>query len=340
MNIVVTGASGFIGGHIARSFATLGHRVVAINRSVLPKYNNIHPLICDLISSIPEEMHACDMFIHCAALADFDADFESAYQGNVIVTRNAYAYAAKVKAKVFIHISSASVYVESVDKYRVCEDFPFGVYGGNAYAKTKRLAEEYLACQNQVPIICLRPHSVYGAGDTSVLKKLLAKLRFNALFLPLNQPKELSITHVGNIVEAVKFFMTRRPAKRFEVFNVADEKYVNSLQALTQLLEAVNPDLNIVKIPAFIGYGVAFGSESIASILHKRPILTSDVVFQLNHHSSISIEKIKSCGFTPKYEMSDGLNDISDWMKLFKDSHHFVTDNQIWPNMIQSNIIY
>ncbi|WP_080503840.1 NAD-dependent epimerase/dehydratase family protein [Renibacterium salmoninarum] len=107
MKILVTGASGFIGGAIATSLATAGHQVLGTGRRS-PGWlalSGSRYQYWDLFSAAPDWQP--DVVVHCAGLAEDRVNLAAAIRANrdgTVAVRNAYP-AAK-----FVHLSSSSVY--------------------------------------------------------------------------------------------------------------------------------------------------------------------------------------------------------------------------------------
>ena len=114
MRILVTGASGFIGGRIAEALtANLHATITATGRSSTDRFEKttgITYFTHDLTAGLPEQ--SCDACIHCAGLADDRATWEQYVANNLVATRNVLD--AVKKCRVFVFISSASVYDFSV----------------------------------------------------------------------------------------------------------------------------------------------------------------------------------------------------------------------------------
>lgn len=335
MTVIVTGASGFVGGHVARSLADQGHRVLALNRSNLPAYKGITHLKTDLSARIPHIKEPVDVIIHAAALADYDAPYEVLYQANVVATKNVMAVAKHLKVKKFIHLSSASVYQEFSNKRRVEENYPLVSVAGNNYAQTKRMAEEVVNSAVPFPVICLRPHIVYGPGDTTVLPTFLSHVRGNTVRLPISHSGELSVTHVDTLRRVIEFFVHKKSLKKgFQVFNVADLPPVDCVTFISRVLKVVDPQLRVQLVPANLGYLVATLAEVWAHLSRQRPLLTRDVVHQLNHDSSLSLEALQAVGFKQFTSLDNGLKSLALWVRKFPDRQTMQTQaSTVWPGV-------
>ena len=117
--IFLTGASGFIGSHIAEEFANKGYLLKLFLRKEsstkflngVIKKSNVSKSFGDILDrkSIEDGMNGCDMIIHNAAKVDDWGSYDNFYKINLEGTRNVLEAAKKNKIKQFILISSNAV---------------------------------------------------------------------------------------------------------------------------------------------------------------------------------------------------------------------------------------
>ncbi|MCU1416929.1 MAG: hypothetical protein JWP32_1103, partial [Schumannella sp.] len=186
MRIAVTGASGFIGGAVATALADLDHDVVGFGRRAggwshaRGRYRR-----WDLTSgALPPDASdrafegAFEGVVHCAALADDWADPRDVLRVNRDGTR---AVVRSFPGARIVHMSTSSVYDAFEPSVQVSEDAAPVRRHLSAYSHTKTLAEFELA---GVDAVILRPHAVYGPGDTTLLPRILTGVRRGRLLLP------------------------------------------------------------------------------------------------------------------------------------------------------------
>ena len=233
MRIAVTGASGFVGGRIARALAAAGHAVTSYGRrptrmlsTPLPDYQ-----VWD-VSEHDAPRIAVDAVVHCAALV---GDWGGEREYNCVnVAGTAAVLEAFAAARRFVHVSTTSVYSDGQPKVQLREDTRTGDCL-TWYGRTKAAAES-LVMQRRADAVILRPHMVYGPGDTTLLPRVVAAARFGQLAIPGNGANLVSPTHVDNLVDAVTCALATAARG---AFNVADESPAPIGELLTRSSRAL-----------------------------------------------------------------------------------------------------
>lgn len=187
MQWLVTGATGFIGRHMADGLARAGHKVLAVSRSTeaLKVLAEHHALITPWqldIRAIDEltPPSPIDAVIHGAAIspADHCSDNEM-IRVNVDGSRQLAAWTRKHRIAQFIHLSAVSIYGKA--QGIITEESPS--YHPDEYGKSKAMAETAIATARAgMPSISLRLPGVLGKGAKNVwLADVLKKMRANQL---------------------------------------------------------------------------------------------------------------------------------------------------------------
>ncbi|GIJ55713.1 NAD-dependent epimerase/dehydratase family protein [Virgisporangium aurantiacum] len=152
MRVVVTGAAGFIGSHVAEAMAAAGHEVVAVDRP------GRAPIGVDLAEEEPPGLAGADVVVHLAGRPGVRSSWGDAatHRDNVETTRRLLDACAKTGTRVIL-ASSSSVY-GSADRPCAEDD---ALRPESPYGHSKRLAED-LARAARVHTVILRFFSVYG----------------------------------------------------------------------------------------------------------------------------------------------------------------------------------
>ncbi|MDH5609560.1 MAG: NAD(P)-dependent oxidoreductase, partial [Cyclobacteriaceae bacterium] len=223
MQLIITGATGSLGGFLTRYFSGLGHDVIACGRDHTPPPNLLRfarYLRADI--SRPFQLPPADAVIHTAAFSDDKATRKQLYQPNVMGTK--YTAEASAHCPTFIHVSSSSVYLPSPEL--ITEDMA-GKQDNrmlSPYGHSKLLAEEMLhATSRHARCFVLRPRAFYGAGDRVILPRLLKLVKKGKFSRPGSMQVAVSMTHFENMGHAIAQCL-HADQKGTHTYNVADDQ--------------------------------------------------------------------------------------------------------------------
>jgi len=206
--VLVTGASGFIGHHVA---VALHHRGIAVRATGrdpaalarLP--DGIERMPGDLRSTDAAALlRGCDAVVHSAARSspwgtahDFQAD-------NVDATSRLLQAALAAGVGRFVHFSSPTIYFSFSDQLQRREDFTAPARWITHYARSKWEGELRVrdAAAQGLPALVLRPRAVLGDGDRAVLPRAMAMARRGVFPLIGGGQAWVDITAVDNVVDA------------------------------------------------------------------------------------------------------------------------------------------
>ncbi|MCR1982733.1 NAD(P)-dependent oxidoreductase [Cellulosimicrobium cellulans] len=287
MRVVVTGASGFVGGAVARGLVADGHEVWTSSRRD-PAVDGARHLTWDLTTGPLADPPPVDAVVHAgAAVSDWCA-LDVARATNVagtLAVRDTFPGAR------FVHVSSGSVYDPNRPSVRAREhEAPVARYL-DAYGTTKAEAERALARDvarhpERGAVVVLRPHAVYGPGDTTLLPRVEAAVRHGRLVLPGGGRVLQSLTHVDTLLAAVRAALvlpdaaaraTARAVDHGEqvatrgllVANVADAEPVVLRDALVDALRRRGTDVRVVAVPVRPAWVLAGAVETVARLLRR-----------------------------------------------------------------------
>ena len=203
--ILVTGATGFIGGRLAQALEARGDAVHRMSRRPLPEPGAVRADVLD-----PEALgRACrgiDVVVHCAGHAHaFDApDGDTRHHDvNCVGTANLAAAAGRNGVRGFVFLSSVKAMGEPGAAV-VDETWP--VLPATAYGRAKRDAEDAVLAAGQrfaMQVTNLRPAMVYGRGSRGNLERMARGIR-RGWFPPLPETgARRSLVHVDDVVRAI-----------------------------------------------------------------------------------------------------------------------------------------
>ncbi len=181
MKLAITGATGFVGGHLLDLAVREGHQVQALTRRPQPDRENVTWVggSLDRPDSLEQLVQGVDAIIHVAGVLNVRdaAGFEA---GNVGGTANMLAAAERAAVGRFVHVSSLAAREPKLSMY------------GASKARSEALVE-----QSPLPSAIVRPPAVYGPGDRETLELFKMAARGLVLLPPTGR---LSVIHVGDLV--------------------------------------------------------------------------------------------------------------------------------------------
>ena len=282
MRIAVTGAPRFIGGAVATALADADHEVVGFGRRA---DGWSHPSgryrVWDIASGPLKGDRDFDAVVHAAALADDWAPIAEALRVNRDGTRNVVR---SFEAARIVHLSTSSVYDAFTPTVEASESTPPARRFLSSYSASKAVAELELAGMDAA---ILRPHAVYGPGDTTLLPRLLAAVRRGRLVLPEGAEVRHSLTHIDNLVLAVRRALD--PASPAGTYNIADDTPVLLSVVLREFLERRGVPARLVAVPYRRAFALAGALERAARVTGRRPRLTRYAVSQLGLERTLDL---------------------------------------------------
>lgn len=212
MDVLLTGADGFIGRHLAHGLRAAGHTLVSAVYGRAPRVGEVRVDLtaAQALSALPKRI---DVVINASGVVDPQVPSARMFAVNLGGTRNLLHWARTVGARHFIQLSSVAVYGPLVLGEARSERAPrLGLGLGLPYMRSKAWAERAIE-QSGVPFSLLRPAAVMGEGDTIVSAGFAAALRGAGIpLLPGARPeRRVSLTLVDGLVDKALRLIERGP---------------------------------------------------------------------------------------------------------------------------------
>lgn len=231
MNVLITGASGFLGQAVVRAVVDAGHDVVAMVRPTAKvetlgwSSDRVQVLRGDLRQRGDwcDSLDGVEVIVHLAAAPS--GDISEQFAGTVVATENLLHCLPRSLVR-FVHISSFSVYdftavpaEGTIDEDTALETRPDL---RDAYTTTKLIQEQLVrtACQQaEVPIVVMRPGAIFGPGKDWAYGAALRPSTLNLIFSP---NATFRLTYVANCADAIALAIAAdRAANR--TINIVDD---------------------------------------------------------------------------------------------------------------------
>jgi nucleoside-diphosphate-sugar epimerase len=314
MRVFVTGATGFIGGAIARAIAASQNEVTALSRSESGdsalRALGAEPVRGDLASLEPGDLPDCDAVVHCAAHVEPWGTREQTWQINVEGTARVLAAARAAGALRFVHMSTEAVLWRGQDLRDVSEDHPYPASTPYLYSETKAEAERLILAANADDFACvaLRPRFVWGPGDQTLAPEILSMAERGAFAWLDGGRKRTSTTHIANLVHATKLALEH--GRGGEVYFVTDGEDSDFRSFVTRMIAAHGVDLQGANLPGWLARPAAALVESLWRGLGIRsaPPITRHAIDLMCCDCTLQIDKIRDeLGYEPVISVDEGL---------------------------------
>ncbi len=209
MRVVLTGATGFVGGALLKRLLDDGYQVLALGRNIetmresLPASEEVGHF--DLANPAPPDgLSEGDVLIHCAALlGNAKADRKEYLRANTQSTLVLAKAAREARCALFQFYSSVSANGPIASKDNpLHESSPFRP--ASLYGLSKALAEKALAKVQDLPIQILRPPVIYGPGAnrSSSASKVFRLMKGKAFLRSGGGSNYFNVIALGNLVDA------------------------------------------------------------------------------------------------------------------------------------------
>ena len=323
--ILVTGGGGFLGGAIVRQLLDNGEQVCSYSRKTYAELNKlgVEQIQGDLADTDAVKQ-ACDgatVVFHVAAKAGVWGTFNAYYRANVTGTRNILAACKSGGVKRLIYTSSPSVVFDGNDMVRVDESQPYPSKFHAHYPKTKALAEQAVltAARDGLPAVALRPHLIWGPGDTHMAPRILARAhRLRQVGDGTNKVDTIYIDNAAHAHLLAEAQLKANPALSGKCYFISQDDPIPLWQMVNHILAAGGkPPVEKTISPAMARVAGSM-CEAIYKCLpiQSEPPMTRFVARELStaHWFNIAAAK-RDLGYKPLVSMDEGLRRLKKWLK-------------------------
>jgi nucleoside-diphosphate-sugar epimerase len=305
--ILITGSSGFIGGHLFQRFQGLGWDTVGLGRRALalPGY-----VAHDLARPLPFT-EPFDVVIHAAARSSpwgSRAEFE---RDNVQATQNVIDFCERNGSPRLLFISSSSVYYRDCHQLNITEETPLAEQPVNAYAATKQRAEQRVRAYRG-PWAILRPRAVVGPGDTVLLPRILRAARAGRLPLLTcpDGPVIGDLIYLDNLGDFIIRAATDSSIQGD--YNLTNNEPVPILEFLVELFRRLDYPIPTRRVSVTRALWLAWALEWAYTLLPlgSEPPITRFGVHVFAYSKTFDVSKMLADMGAPRVSLREGLEAI------------------------------
>jgi ornithine--oxo-acid transaminase len=325
---LITGATGFIGGHLAQRLVQDGHQVRCLVRASsdtsLLESLDVEIAVGDLTSagSLTRATQGCRYVFHCGALVSDWATTEEISRINEGGTQNLLQASVDASVERFIHFSTTDVYGypgrAAVDETHAPTRF------ANWYAHTKRAAEAQVRRMEQtraLDAVILRPATVYGPRSTDVIGEIARAMRRGNMLLVDGGRAVAGLCYVENLMDAATLALSHDAAPG-HAFNVSDGLDITWKEFTDDLAEGLGYSKVRWSLPYWVANSIGFSLEHTYRLLRKTtrltvaPLLSRQAVHVLAKNQDFSNRKARDVlGWEPRVDYPTGLDATLTWLQ-------------------------
>lgn len=310
---VVTGAAGFIGTHLSRRLAALGHRVIAVDIREQPPSLNVRDLSYHRVDirdrvQVEELLQGVSVLFHLAsAHLEVHAPPEVYHATNVKASENLVRACKAVGVQRLIHTSSVGIYGNIADP-PAREESP--KRPKTVYERTK-LAGEQAALRTAdelgQDIVVLRPAWVYGPGCPRTAK-LMRSLQRRVFFYIGDGSNLRHPIFIDEMIDAYLLAAETSASASGRPYVVAGPRYVQLreyVSTFARLLDLQPPQLSIPRSAAVaLGW---FAERAFAVLRREPPFSRRSLAFFENDSAFDTTAARDQLGFKPTIDIEEGL---------------------------------
>jgi len=318
---IVTGGGGFLGRAIAVALKARGAEVHSLSRGKYPDLEDAGILhhSMDLAcpgKSLEELLCGARAVFHTAAKVDMWGRYEDFFACNVLATRNIITACRKTGVERLVFTSSPSVIADGKNLCGVDESYPYPRKYTAFYPMTKAQAEQEVLLagrRGELKTLALRPHLIWGPGDTNLVPTILDRARAGRLRRIGAGKNRVDLTFIEDCVRAhllAEEALGRSPELSGQVYFISQGEPVLLWDWVDEVL-CLNglPPLRR-GLPVWLAYPLAALLEICSRISPARgePLLTRFLVSEMATHHYFNISRARrDLDFSPAFSISQAL---------------------------------
>jgi nucleoside-diphosphate-sugar epimerase len=321
MRVLITGATGLLGGHLIKELQQRGEDIRAL---VLPVENadklekqGVEVVRGDITdaSTLGLAVNGVELIFHLAGMMGVWRPLSDYRLVNVTGSENLYKAAQKAGVRRYVHTSSHTVYglgygrfLSENDALRPDPD-PYSL----TKAEGDRLMRR-LMLTSEVETVILRPGTFFGPGDRLHFGRMAQKMKDGKGVIIGRGDNALPFCYVTDVVQGFLLgaYHDNAPGNVYNITNDHPLTQLEMFDAIADAVDGVRPSRHLPYLPIY--YGSIVAERVVARVTRTKPIVTQLGAMMFGSDNRHSVEKARrELGYEPKVDLRKGITLAAEW---------------------------
>src|SRR5438132_328489 len=320
MKVLITGATGLLGGHLLQELQQRGEQIRAL---VLPA-ENAEKLIAQGVEvvrgdvtdagTLAPAVKDIEIIFHLAGMMGVNRPLAEYRLVNVTGSENLYRAAQAAGVRRFVHTSSHTVYGLGYGRFLTEKDAlrpdpdPYSI----TKAEGDRLMRR-LMLNSDVETVILRPGTFFGPGDRLHFGRMAQRMKNGKGVIIGRGDNALPFCYVTDIAQGFMLAAYHEKAPG-NVYNISNDRPLMQQEIFNAIADEIGgkrPTRHLPYVPLYYGSILA---EKVAHMTHTRPLVTPLGVMMFGTDNRHSVDKARSeLGYGPKVAIREGIRLAAAW---------------------------
>src|SRR5438874_5136755 len=321
MKVLITGATGLLGGHLIKELQQRNEQIRAL---VLPVENadslierGIEVVRGDITdaSSLPPAVKDVDLIFHLAGMMAVWRPLADYRLVNVTGSENLYKAAQQAGVRRYIHTSSHTVYGLGYGRFLI-ENDPLRP-DPDPYSLTKAEGDRLmrrLMLTSEMETVILRPGTFFGPGDRLHFGRMAQKMKGGKGVIIGRGNNALPFCYVTDVVQGFMLAAYHKNAPG-NVYNITNDRPMTQQEIFDAIADDVHgkrPTLHLPYLPIY--YGAIVAEKVVARVTRTKPVVTQLGAMMFGSDNRHSVEKARrELGYEPKVDLRTGITVAAEW---------------------------
>ncbi len=321
MRVLITGATGLLGGHLIKELQQRGEDIRAL---VLPVENadrlekqGVEVVRGDITdaNTLGPAVKDVELIFHLAGMMGVWRPLADYRLVNVTGSENLYKAAQKAGVRRYVHTSSHTVYGLGYGRFLTENDAlrpdpdPYSL----TKAEGDRLMRRLMLNSN-VETVILRPGTFFGPGDRLHFGRMAQKMKDGKGVIIGRGDNALPFCYVTDVVQGFLLAAYHENAPG-NVYNITNDQPLTQLEMFNAIADAVGgvrPTRHLPYLPIY--YGSIVAEKVVARVIRTKPIVTQLGAMMFGSDNRHSVEKARrELGYEPKVDLRTGITLAAEW---------------------------